>query len=224
MEDKIFVIDLSEDPVLIEAGEECSIDTSDTVLQQESLSTENDTSGTFGVEKQASASHYRINNTLVAHQENDIVESENTVEEGKETKNDIVESETISKEERATKNEIVKSSIHYWYATYIFRVIISCAVPLSATILIPRNNVILYQDSWYETALLYILVFSSLWSLCEGMEFTMYTGTTSWISNGTFLRYYLLIMLGCFLVCCICYNVFYKYLGYNLPVPILYAM
>ena len=69
---------------------------------------------------------------------------------------------------------------------------------------------------------IYILVFSSLWSLYEGMEFTMYTDTTSWISNRIFLRYYLLIMIGCFLVCCISYIVFHKYLGYNLPVPTLY--
>ena len=142
MEDKIFVIDLSEDPVLIEDGEISSIDTSDTFIQQEPLSTENGTSGNSEVEKQTSASHCSLNNSLVLHQENDIVESE-----------------TIIEEEKETKNDIVKSSTHYWYATYIFGVIFACAVPLSATILIPRNNVIIYQDSWYVTAIIYILVF-----------------------------------------------------------------
>ena len=108
MEDKIFVIDLSEDPVLIEDGEISSIDTSDAFIQQESLSTENGTSGNSEVEKQTSASHCSLNNSLVLHQENDIVESE-----------------TIIGEEIETKNDIAKSPTHYWYATYIFGVIIS---------------------------------------------------------------------------------------------------
>ena len=206
MEDKIFVIDLSEDPVLTEDCEECWIDTSDTCLKQDCQSTENGTSVDSEVEKQASPSHCKMDNSLVVHHQNDIVDSE-----------------TIIEEEKETKEDIIKSSTDYWYATYVFGVIIACAVPLSATILIPRNNVILYQNSWYETAIIYILVFSSLWSLYEGMEFTMYTGTTTWISFGIFLRFYVLIMLGCFLVCCISYIVFYEYLGYNLPVPLLYV-
>ena len=70
MEDKISVIDLSEDPDLIENCEECSIDTSDTCLKGDCLSTENGTSVDSEVEKQASPSHCRMDNSLVADYEN----------------------------------------------------------------------------------------------------------------------------------------------------------
>ena len=103
MEDKIFVIDLSEDPDLIEDCEECSIVTSDTCLKQNCQSTENGTSVDSEVEKQATPSHCKMDTSHVVCDENDIAESE-----------------TIIEEEQEEKDDIEKSSTEQWYATYIF--------------------------------------------------------------------------------------------------------
>ena len=116
---------------------------------------------------------------------------------------------------------IDSNSSHYWSAINVAWLVISCVLPLSITILIPRDDVILYSISWFETAIIYVIVFATLRSLTLGMEFTVFTGTISWISLGVFLQFYLLMTFGCFLVCIISYFVHTSYLGYNLPVPLL---
>ena len=132
----------------------------------------------------------------------------------------INESPRVDAETGRTPN-IDSNSSHYWSAINAVWLLIFCVLPLSITMLIPRDDVILYSTSWFETAIIYVIVFATLRSLTQGMEFTVFTGTISWISFGAFLQFYLLMIFGCFLVCIISYFVHTSYLGYNLPVPLL---
>ena len=111
----------------------------------------------------------------------------------------------------------------YFNAFLIFVVIIVCVFPLSVITLIPRENSLFYPDSWYKTAIIYVFIQSTIWSLVSGMEVTIFTGTTSRITIGMFLKFYLLIMLGSSLVCYSCFYVYKNYYGYHLPVPALFV-
>ena len=98
-----------------------------------------------------------------------------------------------------------------------------CVCPLLVITLIPRDNSLFYPDTWYETAIIYVFVYSTLLSLENGMEVIIYTGTTSWMTIGIFLKFYLSIMLSCFLVCYTSYFVSKSYYGNHLPVPVLFV-
>ena len=119
--------------------------------------------------------------------------------------------------EEELEDYIGPHDISYWNCIYIFGVLIAVVLTISVIILIPRDNSILYPENWYNDAIIYTFAISTLAALFQGMDFTVYTGTTSFISFGMFFRFYLLLILGCILVCYTLYLVFTSYLGVQIP-------
>ena len=124
--------------------------------------------------------------------------------------------------EKGKKTNARSKSFYWWSAFHMFGILIAAIIPLSMTLLIPRDNAIFYPSSWHETAILYVFLLATLHSFLQGIDITVYTGTTSWISLGLYVRFYLLLMFGLILTCCACYFVSTIYLGNNLPTPRLW--
>ena len=116
-------------------------------------------------------------------------------------------------QEENVKNSHNNSKKHSWKIVFmsIFAVIFTSILFAVPWTLVPRNNSIIYQSSWYE-ALIPSSTFLLLYAGNEVLKLATWTNEKDLMSIEVFLKIYILFMVPYFVVYGLCYVVWSIYL------------
>ena len=127
-------------------------------------------------------------------------------------------------EENSNGNEVCddgRKDASYWNSLYTLVAFIPFTVLISASLLIPRKNSIIYQEYWYEGIPLFLFGKSSTVVAYHLLSLFNFTRAKFLLTVDHFAKVFVVSGLFFLVPYCTSYLIWTYHLGYNHPLPLL---